>query len=75
MKSMSSMFMNTKSAFATTNAGFACAQMPSASEAEYVMLSVGAVAAVSIFILPIIRLAAIAILLLTLRLWIAQKTK
>lgn len=76
MKNMTSMFMNTKSAFAPTNAGCSCAQMPCASEAEYVMLSVGAAVAVSTFVLPIIHLAVVVpLVLLALRLWVVSKTK
>ncbi len=76
MKNMSTMFMNTKSAFAPTNAGFSCAQMPAASEAEYVMLSVGAAVAVATFVLPIIHVVAVVpLVLLALRLWVVDKTK
>ncbi len=76
MKNMNNMFMNTTSAFATTNAGCSCAQMPYASEAEYVMLSVGAAVAVSTFVLPIIHVVAVVPLaLLAVRLWVVSKTK
>ncbi|MBQ3134937.1 MAG: hypothetical protein IJB75_03900 [Oscillospiraceae bacterium] len=76
MKNMSAMFMNTKSAFATTNAGYSCAQMPCASEAEYVMLCVGAAVAVSTFVLPIIHVVAVVpLVLLAVRLWVVSKTK
>ncbi|MBE6955942.1 MAG: hypothetical protein E7450_00600 [Ruminococcaceae bacterium] len=78
MKNMSSMFMNTKSAFATTNAGYSCAQMPCASEAEYIMLCVGAAAVVSTFVLPVavrVSVGVIVAVLLALRLWAVHKTK
>lgn len=76
MKNMNNMFMNTTSAFATANAGCSCAQMPCASEAEYVMLSVGAAVAVSTFVLPIIHVVAVVPLaLLAVRLWVVSKTK
>ncbi len=76
MKNMTSMFMNTKSAFAPTNAGSACAQMPAASEAEYVMLSVGAIAMAATFVLPVaVRVGVIVATLLALRLWVVSKTK
>ena len=72
------MFMNTTSAFATANAGTSCAQMPCASEAEYVALSVGAAVAVSTFVLSaavhVGIIVAVAILLAR-RLWVVSKTK
>ena len=72
------LFMNTTSAFASANAGTSCAQMPCASEAEYVMLSVGAAVAVSTFVLPVVVhvgvIVAVAVLLGR-RLWVAPKTK
>ena len=76
MKNMNRMFMNTTSAFASANAGCSCAQMPCASAAEYVMLSVGTVAAVSTFVLPIIHVVAVVpLVLLALRLWVKTKTE
>lgn len=76
MRNTSAMTMNTKSAFAPATAGFACAQMPCASEAEYVMLFVGAIAMVSTFVLPIIHVVAVVpLVLLALRLRVVLKTK
>ena len=76
MKNMSNMFMNTTSAFAPATAGCSCAQMPCTAEAEYVMLSVGAVVAVSTFVLPVIHVVAVVpLVLLAVRLWVASKTK
>jgi hypothetical protein len=78
MKNMNRMFMNTTSAFASANAGYSCAQMPAASEAEYVMLSVGAVVAVSTFVLSAavhVGVIVAVTILLARRLWIAPKTK
>ena len=76
MKYMNSMSMNTTSAFASANAGCSCAQMPCAAESEYVMLCVGAAAAVSTFVLPIIHVVAVVpLVLLAVRLWAVAKTK
>ena len=72
------MFMNTTSAFASANAGTSCAQMPCASESEYVMLSVGAAVAVSTFVLPVVVHVGIIVsvaILLARRLWVVSKTK
>ena len=76
MKNTNKMFMNTTSAFASANAGCSCAQMPCAAESEYVMLCVGAAAAVSTFVLPIIHVVAVVpLVLLAVRLWAVAKTK
>ena len=72
------MFMNTTSAFAPATAGFSCAQMTSASEAEYVMLFVGAIAMVATFVLPVAVHVGIIVsvaVLLARRLWVVSKTK
>ena len=70
------MFMNTTSAFATANAGTSCAQMPCASESEYVMLSVGTVLAVSTFAFHVSRVVGVIVaVMLAIRLWAVSKTK
>ena len=72
------LFMNTTSAFASANAGTSCAQMPCASESEYVVLSVGAAVAVSTFVLPVAVHVGVVVsvaVMLALRLWVVPKTK